>query len=179
MRQIEVMPATLLENFAAAMDREAPEWHPMNWRSMEQGIILNLGAGKKLIPGTIPLDADRGWWGGKNPIPFENGDVDGIYAYHFLEHLDKKDLLALLKECQRVLRPGGLFNIAVPWWASEISHQDLDHKSFFSEQSLGNLFKNQYYDGTMPRDWHFTIRSTMIMGLVQRNMVVMMQLERN
>lgn len=170
---IKAQPQTLLENFNAGMDRRLLEFLPMP----TSGIILNLGAGSKEIPNTIPMDADRGWMA-PSLSQFNDGEVSGIYAYHFLEHLDKVTLLAMLKECERVLCIGGIFNIVVPWWASEISHQDLDHKSFFTEQTWENLFKNQYYDGTMPRDWHFGIQAVCLMGLVQRNMVVMTQLVR-
>ena len=48
------------------------------------------------------------------PLPFQDGEVDEIYAGHFLEHLTPADALALLRECHRALRPGGKLGVVVP-----------------------------------------------------------------
>jgi SAM-dependent methyltransferase len=40
-------------------------------------------------------------------LPMQNGSVDIVYARQVLHHAD--DLNALVAECARVLRPGGLF----------------------------------------------------------------------
>lgn len=47
-------------------------------------------------------------------IPFSDGDVDVIYASHFLEHLDYKKGLKFLKDCHRSMRSGGILRLAVP-----------------------------------------------------------------
>jgi predicted SAM-dependent methyltransferase len=47
-------------------------------------------------------------------IPHGDGSVDAIYASHMLEHLDRIEARAVLAECRRVLRPGGVLRLAVP-----------------------------------------------------------------
>jgi predicted SAM-dependent methyltransferase len=47
-------------------------------------------------------------------IPFENESFNAVYHSHVLEHFSKSDGLKLLKECYRVLKPGGVLRIAVP-----------------------------------------------------------------
>jgi SAM-dependent methyltransferase len=47
-------------------------------------------------------------------IPHPAGSVDAIYSSHMLEHLEPNDALFVLRECYRVLRPGGTLRIVVP-----------------------------------------------------------------
>lgn len=169
-----LMPSTLLENFCIGMDRQVDEFKKIETFMLP---VLNLGAGNKHIQGAESLDASTGWW-----APFLEGYEDeivgGVFAYHFLEHLDKATFLKMMKEIERVLVPGGLVNICVPYWDCELAHQDIDHKLFFSEKTFPNLFFNKYYDGTVPRKWKFKINAQVIMGIVHRNMCLMVQLEK-
>ncbi len=47
-------------------------------------------------------------------IPFPNNQFDVAYHSHVLEHFSKESAPIFLKECFRVLKPGGLIRIAVP-----------------------------------------------------------------
>lgn len=47
-------------------------------------------------------------------IPFEDNSCDGIFLSHFVEHLDVQQAVRLIKECKRVLIPGGLMVVSVP-----------------------------------------------------------------
>ncbi len=47
-------------------------------------------------------------------LPHSDNSVSAIYASHFLEHLPRRDALAFLGECYRVLRPGGIIRLVVP-----------------------------------------------------------------
>jgi predicted SAM-dependent methyltransferase len=47
-------------------------------------------------------------------IPFEDGLFDVVYHSHLLEHFPKRFALFFLKECHRVLKPGGVIRVAVP-----------------------------------------------------------------
>jgi ubiquinone/menaquinone biosynthesis C-methylase UbiE len=134
-----------------------------------------LGSGRKLIDKTIPLDADRGWHA-PNLDGYTDGTIGGVYAIHFLEHLTKDELMMMLREIERVLMPGGSLITVLPLAGSEISFQDLDHKTFWTEGTWSNLLDNGYYDGTMPREWKFKLHLNIIMGLVQRNLVLISQL---
>ena len=57
------------------------------------------------------------------PLPFADGTVDAVYSSHFLEHIYLSDAEAILRECFRVLRPGGVVRLALPdgeAWAREL-----------------------------------------------------------
>ena len=47
-------------------------------------------------------------------LPFADNSVEQIYSSHLLEHFYFIDMNRLLKECLRVLIPGGIFEAAVP-----------------------------------------------------------------
>ncbi|GEP44588.1 methyltransferase domain-containing protein [Brevifollis gellanilyticus] len=47
-------------------------------------------------------------------LDFEDASFDFIVSEHFFEHLQLPDALALMKECQRLLRPGGVIRTSVP-----------------------------------------------------------------
>lgn len=46
-------------------------------------------------------------------LPFADNSAEGIYAPHFLTELYFEDAMRLLKECYRVLQPGGALRIVV------------------------------------------------------------------
>jgi predicted SAM-dependent methyltransferase len=47
-------------------------------------------------------------------IPFIDNEFDVVYHSHLLEHFSKSDGEKFIKECFRVLKPGGIIRIAVP-----------------------------------------------------------------
>jgi predicted SAM-dependent methyltransferase len=47
-------------------------------------------------------------------LPFPNESIDLIYSEHVLEHFSYDDLIFLLKDCYRVLKPKGIFSLAIP-----------------------------------------------------------------
>lgn len=49
----------------------------------------------------------------RKPLPFPNNSAEGIYAPHFLTELYFEDAKRLLRECYRVLQPGGALRIVV------------------------------------------------------------------
>lgn len=49
-----------------------------------------------------------------NGIPFPDNSCDGILISHFIEHLDAKESVELLKEAYRVLTLGGYIIVSVP-----------------------------------------------------------------
>lgn len=47
-------------------------------------------------------------------LEFESGEFDLIVSEHFFEHLWLPDAIALLRECRRILKPGGVIRTCVP-----------------------------------------------------------------
>ena len=153
--------------FKVAMDRELPKLDS-SWG----GAVLNLGAGNKEIQGAFPLDYP-GWDADKDDIPWGDGRVDMIFAFHFLEHC--KYPVKVLQECQRVLKSGGIMNICVPYYKSQMQAHDLDHKHVFTEDTWKILFNTPYYDKNKI-DWEFNIGFNLICGIVERNLCLLTQL---
>lgn len=50
----------------------------------------------------------------RNGLPFEDNSFDVVYHSHVLEHLSPADGESLIRECHRVLCPGGVLRIVVP-----------------------------------------------------------------
>ncbi|MCX8086716.1 MAG: glycosyltransferase [Rhodocyclaceae bacterium] len=84
---------------------------------MTQKCYLNIGCGKVKLPGFVNIDLEPGadvQCDVTQGLPYEDASVDGIYSEHFIEHLSQKDIIAFLRECRRVLKPGGRVRIATP-----------------------------------------------------------------
>lgn len=91
----------------------------LKWRALQkQGEIrLNFGSGpKKGSNGWTNIDlhgADINWNLTK-PIPLNENSVDIVYTSHLFEHLQYQDLLKVLSDIQRILKPGGKLSVCVP-----------------------------------------------------------------
>jgi len=48
------------------------------------------------------------------PWPWKENSIDEILASHVLEHFDKRIGYEFLKECYRILKPGGVLHVAAP-----------------------------------------------------------------
>jgi predicted SAM-dependent methyltransferase len=102
----------IISQFKLGMDRTILPLQPFL-----KGLILNVGAGNKQIPGAIPLDWPS-WNADRDVIPYDSETVAGIHCYHFLEHC--ADPIRILAEFQRVLINGGMVNIVVPFYSSSM-----------------------------------------------------------
>lgn len=50
----------------------------------------------------------------KKRLPISDAEVDVIYTSHMLEHLDRSEAAAFVKEAGRLLRSGGIIRVVVP-----------------------------------------------------------------
>ena len=159
---------SLQDLFLIGMDRTIPDILPWN----EKGIVLNLGCGKKKIDGAVNMDYPD-WDANMDYLGFEDESVDCVHAYHFLEHID--DPIAMLRDIQRVLKVGGVCNIVVPYYTSQMQAHDLSHQHMFCEETWRNLFTAPYY--TKDREgWKLRVHLNVIMGVVERNLCLVTQL---
>ena len=62
----------------------------------------------------IVKKANIQWADAAKKIPLENNSVDVVYSSHMLEHLDREEAQTFLKECLRILKPGGIVRLVVP-----------------------------------------------------------------
>ncbi|MSU78870.1 MAG: methyltransferase domain-containing protein [Gemmataceae bacterium] len=81
--------------------------------------LLNLGCGRRFHTDWTnldlhPCDPAVAPWDVHQPLPFADGSFDTVYHSHLLEHLPADCALGFLRECRRVLTPGGIMRIAVP-----------------------------------------------------------------
>lgn len=103
---------------------------------------LNLGCGDQIVEGWINVDYAIGARLNRVPLfrlvnkrlhlfntdwderifihdlatrfPWPDSSVDVVYSSHTLEHFNKEDGYRFLRECHRVLRPGGIIRLLVP-----------------------------------------------------------------
>lgn len=171
-------PVSLFDHFEIAMSRGRQDF-PQTLRRTG-GQYLQLGSGYKIIKSSGWHNWDYEDWdadsGDSMPMPDEY--LDGIVVYHSMDHFAKP--IWVLAECQRVLKVGGWFVCVVPHYSSELWNSDITHKSRFSIETWRNIFSERQYRHTGPVDgnvdWQFRIAYNMIMGLTERNIVLVTQL---
>ena len=75
------------------------------------------------------------------PLPFENDYFDFIYHKSLLEHLWHPE--HFMKECIRILKPGGVLLSLVPDWEAnyKIYFDDFTHRTPFTQVSLTDIYR--------------------------------------
>lgn len=77
------------------------------------------------------------------PYPFPANSFTEIYANHAMEHVD--DLVKVMEEFQRILKPGGKVFVMTPYFASPNSHRDPTHKIWFTSTTFSYFHPIHYY----------------------------------
>ena len=85
---------------------------------MEVHDRIHFGSGVVYLNGWINVDldspvADR-CLDLTEPLPFISNTVSHIYSEHFIEHVTRAQAISFLRECHRVLMPGGAIRISTP-----------------------------------------------------------------
>lgn len=79
----------------------------------------------------------------------DSGIVNKIYARHFFEHiLDFEDLM---RECARVLRPGGILHIIVPHFSNPYFYSDYTHQRFFGLYTMSYIADDNIFKRKVPK----------------------------
>ena len=101
---------------------------------------VNLGCGEKYLPGWTNCDvvkevkADVYFDAEKFPYPLPSDAAEEILMDNVLEHLE--DIPGVMNECFRILKPGGVLVVKVPYGKSDWMLMDPTHKHFFTEKTL-------------------------------------------
>lgn len=102
--------------------------------------ILDLGCGISKRHGSIGVDSnprvlpdvvhDLNFF----PYPFKSKYFDEVYMDNSLEHLN--EVIPVIEEIYRIIKPGGLVKIIVPYFRSLWAFGDITHKKFFTVRSM-------------------------------------------
>ena len=106
---------------------------------MEGKSVINLGCGRNKLAGAVGVDflefpgidvvADL-----NQRLPFDDESFDVVHSNQVFEHVH--NLLGLMAECHRLLRPGGLLVAHVPYFRSSWSAVDPTHIRQFCISSM-------------------------------------------
>lgn len=179
-------PVTLWDHFDIAMVRNFALWEDTS--PVRNGRYVHLSPGKKFIrSSTMPVrynwdNLDYPQWDANNdPLPYEDESVNGIFTSHSMDHWAKP--VKVLAEVQRVLVTGGWFVNITGHYSSEIANNCFEHRTKFAVDSWRNAFSERVYDlsngaveGNPDNGWHLRIGFNMMMGIVERNVVLVTQL---
>ena len=136
-------------------------------------VKLNLGCGDKILSGYVNVDvADSR--AGKRPdvlcdlhalTPFEDGSVDEILSVHVVEHFWRWEVVDVLREWVRVLKPNGLMILECPNLKSAcetfLANSDLHAGPGPEGQSTMWVFYGDpsWHDPLMVHRWGYTPQS--------------------
>lgn len=111
---------------------ERGEKREKEWREYEP-LKLHLGCGKRYLKGWYHIDAidhpNVQMVADVSKLDtFPDGVADEIYASHILEHINRHQVVNVLKEWKRILKPNGILRIAVPNFEAVVEHYN-EHKN--------------------------------------------------
>ena len=101
---------------------------------------LNLGSGRRPMEGYVNVDIQER----VNPdlvcdvtqgLPWEDNFFDEVRAHDFLEHIPIGEVIPLMDEIWRVLKPGGVLEHFTPSTDGRGAFQDPTHVSFWNVNS--------------------------------------------
>ena len=101
-RRLSGANARLLRDYQASADNPKLQIGG-GWRLLDGWLNSDI----ELSPGLFHMDATR-------PFPLDDGAFSYVFSEHMIEHIDYADAGAMLRECHRVLRPGGVIRIVTP-----------------------------------------------------------------
>jgi len=159
--------------FALGMKRYLPPLIAQDGRAFDIG-----ASGKYVAPGAEPVGAPNWLWP-RDKLPADDESIATIHAYHFLEHLNGRDVATFMRDVERVLISGGVFNYSIPYYTSTLSIQNLEHESQWCEDTFRNLFEDDRYRHEEGTTWRLSVHFQVIVGIVQRNLALVGQLVKD
>lgn len=97
---------------------------------------MNLGCGPRILDGFVNIDfftAPRINYGAdlRYPLGICDNAFEGIFSEHTFEHLTYAEAGRLMRECHRILKPGGVLRVAVPDLAIFINSYCSENRGWF------------------------------------------------
>ena len=134
---------------------------------------LNLGCGDKILPGYVNVDVVESRLDKKPDVlcdlraltPFEDNSADEVMAIHVVEHFWRWEVVAVLKEWVRVLKPGGRMVLECPNLISacEALLADPEKASLPGQEGQRSMWvfygDPRWQDPLMVHRWGYTPRS--------------------
>ena len=112
---------------------------------------INFGCGENRIPGWECWDSDCDV---TKTLPYDDNWADKILAEHLVEHLTGPEGFRFMRECHRILKPGGVLRICVPTLKDEMTNEhraDLilghGHKMVYCRESLRMMLRTAGFIG--------------------------------
>ena len=129
---------------------------------------LQIGAGSNILQGWLNTDAYPTspsiiYLDVRRPFPLEDCTIDYVFSEHLIEHLTYGEGLVMLRECYRVLKPGGKIRIATPDLETLISLYT-SHKS-----DLQHRYINWIVERFLPEIGTYTYREAFVINNAFRN----------
>jgi len=87
-------------------------------------------------------------------LPLADSSADVVYSSHVLEHLDRQEVEAYLREARRVLCPGGIIRLVVPDLTLIINKYNRDHDA---DAFVTEIYLSQLRPRTFPQRLRATI----------------------
>ena len=81
----------------------------LGWVNIDLALMPPPGFDRAAHPDTQLISYDL-----RQGLPLEEESCMAIYSSHFFEHMEYQHGLRLIKECYRVLKPGGTFRLCMP-----------------------------------------------------------------
>ena len=102
---------------------------------LRAGFLSSEQANAIFPAGIVRLDVRRG-------LPYGAGSARYVYSSHMIEHMARWQALELVRECARVLEPGGVLRFATPDLAvlvERYAHGNGDHSLARADLFMGGL----------------------------------------
>lgn len=128
---------------------------------MENKKYLNLGCGLRFLRDWVNVDfvstgPDVIAHNLLKGIPFPDNSFDVVYHSHILEHFSKEHASIFIKECFRVLRPGGILRVAVP----DLERIVKEYIYFLGKALQGDKVAQNNYEWIMLELYDQSVRTT-------------------
>ena len=89
-------------------------------------------------------------------LPYKEGEVKLIYASHLIAYFDREEIIDVLKEWRRVLKPRGILRLATPDWNAlrkirqplvgplygKMNNPPIYHKTIWTYKELKQVLEN-------------------------------------